>query len=261
MNIQSTPDDPRLLVTSTKEPFQPVRIYYSIPDKPFIIRVFNGLRCVGLEAGGRAWDWLYQNEATALTFSAPYEDVPAEIQPVLLGRFKFPEKTRMVLEVRSIPRACEAAKFFGPILGPKVVARRIRIVNRLFNGSEVTNGLDRLDRLLDTNVTVIDPAKAESEMEQALAGAKTPREKRLAFEALGQRSRRQDVPMVEDFPLAPEEETPEFRHLAMTLQFRAVRAYRHWKGETHLTLADVIHEVINVGVQNETIQDVPWPDE
>jgi len=59
VNIQSTPDDPRLLVTSTKEPFQPVRIYYSIPDKPFIIRVFNGFRCVGLEAGGRAWDWLY----------------------------------------------------------------------------------------------------------------------------------------------------------------------------------------------------------
>ena len=43
---------------------------------------------------------------------------------------------------------------------------------------------------------------------------------------------KKDVPMVEDFPLAPEEETPEFRDLAMTLQLRCVRAIEHWKGNT-----------------------------
>jgi hypothetical protein len=123
---QPTSGDSRLLVTSTKEPFQPVRLYYSIPDKPFILRVFSGLRCVEPEVGGRNWVWLYQHEVTVLTFSAPYEDVPPELHPVIIGRFKFPEKRRMVLEVRSIQRACEAAKFFGPLLGPKVVDARSR---------------------------------------------------------------------------------------------------------------------------------------
>jgi hypothetical protein len=46
--------------------------------------------------------------------------------------------------------------------------------------------------------------------------------------------------MVEDFPLAPEEETPEFQHLATGLQFRFVRAVEHWRGNTHLTLTAII---------------------
>jgi len=52
-------------------------------------------------------------------------------------RFKFPDQRRMVLEVRSFPRAYEAAKFFGPILGVEVVAERARVVNRWFQRLEV----------------------------------------------------------------------------------------------------------------------------
>jgi hypothetical protein len=47
-------------------------------------------------------------------------------------------------------------------------------------------------------------------------------------------------PMVEDFPLAPEEETPDFEHLATTLRLRFARAFEHWRGNTHLTLAAII---------------------
>jgi hypothetical protein len=45
------------------------------------------------------------------------------------------------------------------------------------------------------------------------------------------------------FPLAPEEETPEFRDLETTLQLRVVRAPEHWKGNTHLTLTDIMRMV------------------
>jgi len=50
----------------------------------------------------------------------------------------------------------------------------------------------------------------------------------------------EDVPLVEDFPLHPEEETPEFLHLAATLQLRMIRAVEHWNGNTRLTLARLI---------------------
>ena len=46
--------------------------------------------------------------------------------------------------------------------------------------------------------------------------------------------------MVEDFPLAPEEETPEFRDLAAALQLRLVLAMEHWQGNTDITLAALI---------------------
>lgn len=59
--------------------------------------------------------------------------------------------------------------------------------------------------------------------------------------------RKRDVPLVEDFPLWPEEETADFRDLTMMLQLRTLRAYEHWNGQTHLTLADVIHIVVEKG--------------
>ncbi len=55
--------------------------------------------------------------------------------------------------------------------------------------------------------------------------------------------------MVEDFPLAPEEETPEFQHLATTLQFRFVRAVEHWRGNTHLTLTAIIVRTVEEGMR------------
>ena len=51
---------------------------------------------------------------------------------------------------------------------------------------------------------------------------------------------KEEVPMVEDFPLAPEEETPGFQHLATGLQLRLVRAVEHWRGNTHLTLTAIV---------------------
>jgi hypothetical protein len=50
----------------------------------------------------------------------------------------------------------------------------------------------------------------------------------------------EDVPLVEDFPLHPEEETPEFLHLATALQLRMIRAVERWNGNTRLTLARLI---------------------
>jgi len=51
---------------------------------------------------------------------------------------------------------------------------------------------------------------------------------------------KEDVTLVEDFPLVPEEETLEFRELATTLHLRGVRALEHWQGNAHLTLAAII---------------------
>ena len=64
---------------------------------------------------------------------------------------------------------------------------------------------------------------------------------RAAAEFVERRLRsKEDVPLVEDFPLAPEEETPEFRDLTTSLQLRLVRAVEHWRGNTHLTLTAII---------------------
>ena len=72
---------------------------------------------------------------------------------------------------------------------------------------------------------------------------------------------KEDVPMVEDFPLAPEEETPEFRDLATALGFRFVRAGEHWNGNTDLTLAAIIVRAVEDGMRRGVVAPIGsvWP--
>lgn len=132
------------------------------------------------------------------------------------------------------------------------MARRARVINRWFEAKELVGGPEELDRHLDQNVTIIDPRVAEQRMRQYLSGAKTQEEKLHAFERYyeDQRRDRQDVPLVEDFPLAPEEETPDFTHLTMTLRLRSLRAYEHWNGNTELILKDIIYRLAEQGAFN-----------
>jgi len=243
--------DRPLVGTTTGEPYQPVRLYYTIPAKPLVTRIFSQLRCMDEDRASGRWVWLYIAEAAALTFGRPHGELPAEVHPVVIGSFRFPKSGGMTLELRSFERAIQAACFFGPILGPRVVLRRARVVNRFFDQSELTGGIEQLDRHLDQNVTMIDPRVAEARFDELMAGAKSEAEQEKARAQYFEERRRRDVPLVEDFPLAPEEETPDFMHLAMALRFRTMRAYEHWNGNTHLTIGDLIHQMAEQGALDE----------
>jgi hypothetical protein len=156
----------------------------------------------------------------------------------------------MTLETNSIPRAIEGARFFGPRLGSEVVAIRARIVNRCFAADE--GKLDELLKTLDRDVTVVDPREGEAAFAQEFKNVRTVRDfNRAAGEFMERKlASRDDVPMVEDFPLVPEEETPEFRDLATTLMLRSIRAQEHWLGNTHLTLAAIIVQAVKGNAQD-----------
>jgi hypothetical protein len=189
----------------------------------------------------RCWQWLFHAEAASLRFpGGGYEDVPEEKRPIVLGRIRFPAHGSMTLQTNSLERAIAGARFFAPRLGPEVVAMRCRLVNRCFAAHE--GQPDELMATLDRDVTVIDPRVAEAALTRRLAGVRSMQDaERAAAESLEQRLKsKEDVPMVEDFPLAPEEETPDFKHLAAGLQFRFIRAVEHWRGNTHLTLTAII---------------------
>jgi hypothetical protein len=238
----------QLLATMTGEPFQPVRLYYSIPDRLFVIKKLKSLKCMVEVPQEQCWQWLFDAESKSLRFPGGYNDVPKEKRPIILGRIIFRNNGGMMLQTNSISRAIEGAKFFGPRFGPKVVALRVRVVNRCFAGDE--GGMSVLMKTLDHDVTVIDPREAEEEFKRDFSGVKTVQDyERVAAEVMERKIKsRKDVPMVEDFPLAPEEETAEFRDLNIALQLRGIRALEHWNGNTHLTLAAIIVRMVE---QNE----------
>jgi hypothetical protein len=246
--VNRTSRERALLTTVTGEPLQPIRLYFSVTSKAAVAKTLLGLRCVDEDKHGRRLGWLYQDEAAALTFgSRAHRDLPAKVHPVVIGEFRFPERNRMVFSVRSAERAIEGAKFFMTILGANVSLVRARLVNRWFEASEAVAGPEPLDKLLDANIVRVDPKDAEEAFERAMAGTRTPEEKQHALAAYAAERRRRDVPLVEDFPLHPEEETADLRDLTMTLQLRGMRAYEHWRGNTHLTLADIIHRLVEQG--------------
>jgi hypothetical protein len=190
------------------------------------------------------WRWYFVAEAEDLELGAYSQEQLEDDESVVIGFIRFPKKSTMIIEVRSVLRAIAAAKFFGPILGPKVVARRACIVNRYFDSNELTGNVAELDKHLDQNVTVVDPRVAEAKLDEYLAGAKTAEQAKRAYERHyeGRRQERRDVPLVEDFPLAPREETPDFKHLTITLELRMFRAHEHWNGNP-VILRDIIERL------------------
>jgi len=239
-----------LLATMTNEPFQPVRLYYTVPDKSFVVRTLQKLECMVEAPNERCWQWLFHAEVASLRFAAGgYDDVPKEKRPIVLGRIRFPKQSGMTLETNSIERAIAGARFFASRLGADVAAMRCRVVNRCFAAEE---GLPHeLMATLDHDVTVIDPREAEATLRRELEGVRPGQDpERTAAEFLERRIKsKEDVPMVEDFPLAPEEETPDFQHLANTLKLRFIRAVEHWRGNTHLTLAAIIVRTFGEGMR------------
>jgi hypothetical protein len=237
----------QLLVTMTNEPFQPVRLYWAVPDESFVVRRLKKLRCMADTPEDRCWQWLFHAESAALRFAAGgYDDVPAERRPIILGRIRFPKPDGMTLETNSVDRAIAGARFFGSRLGTDVVAVRCRIVNRCFAADE---GRPRdLLATLDHHVTVIDPREEEIRFRREFEGVASGQDAECAAaEFLERRIKsKDDVPLVEDFPLAPEEETAVFRDLANTLRLRCMRAFEHWRGNTHLTLTAIIARLFGV---------------
>lgn len=244
-----------LLVTMTNEPFQPVRLYYAVPDKSFVEKKLRKLECMVEVPHERCWQWLFHGESASLQFSmGSYNDVPKERRPIVIGRIRFPKPRSMTFETNSTERAIAGARFFAPRLGTDVVAMRCRLVNRYFAAEE--GQMPKLMATLDHDVTVIDPRETEAALKREFEGLRPSQNpERIAAEFLENKIKeKEDVPMVEDLPLFPEEETSDFKKLMMMLGLRQYRAFEHWNGNTHLTLPAIIVRTVKKSMLRGNLQ-------
>ncbi len=232
-----------LLVTTTGEPYQPVRLKWAVPSKPFCVSRLEQLECVGVDAETKALTLWLTGETKDLELGPEAFGPPTDGRLVVLGIFKFPDVKTMVLEVRSIPRAVELARLVRRTLGSKVALTRVRVINRWFEASEAADGLTKLDKCLDQNVTVVRWEDSADAFDTFLEKGKTVEERHALFAEWQDSRRHVDVPPVEDFPCHPDEETEEMRDLEATLNFRMLRCSRTWNGE-RVTLQQVIEEEV-----------------
>jgi hypothetical protein len=243
VEIDRMPDKRRLLVTLAKEPFQPVRLYYSIPGQAFVTGKLRALQCVVEVPAEHSWQWLYCAESTSHPFPKNYARL-ARPDPVVLGRIRFPERDRMTFQTNSTARAIEGGRFFAARLGAEVAPMRCRVVNRCF--AEGEGSQEDLMATLDRDVTVVDPREAEATLRREFAHLRSAKDPERATADGYERMLKlfKDVPTVEDFPLYPDEETPDLVHLSNALSFRMIRAVEHWRGNTHMTMAELIARAV-----------------
>lgn len=100
-----------------------------------------------------------------------------------------------------------------------------------------------LDSLLDRQVTRIDPEVYARQMQEALASAPRQEEKLPAIERQQAERFTLDVPEVEEFPVARDDEDGRFTHLGNTLRLRGLRAVYHWAGRA-ATLAEIVQDLV-----------------
>ncbi len=131
-----------LLSTRTGEPYQPARVYYQVSNQKTVIGAFQKLRCMDFDRERNRWVWLYEHEAAKkLRFTKPYNQIPKQFRPVIIGYFTFRGEEQMLLDLRSLERVIKAIDFFAKRINHRVAkATHVRVVNRYFSSQEMPQG-------------------------------------------------------------------------------------------------------------------------
>jgi len=118
----------------------------------------------------------------------------------------------MIMRFRRGGRAIAATLFFARASAERV-PDRFRILNRLVTAEEVQREAHYCDMFARQNVTIIDPEVEIRRRDALLDAAPTVRRGDASTSRTREPGEGSDVPEVEIFPLAMEEETETFTHL------------------------------------------------
>ena len=136
--------------TMTGEIMMMARLHFSGIDKEKITAMFSQLKCMAFDDKRNRWLWLYRNESRHFCFKLPYDAVPKENHPIVLGVFtpwgeegdtknngneRLSENgaSEIRLCVSSFDRAAKAVDFFDRIV-PEGIGKcaHLTLMNRVF---------------------------------------------------------------------------------------------------------------------------------
>jgi len=222
--------DRPLPATTTGEPFQPVRLHYSVRDRRRLEACLRKLRCMDFDEDRNRWVWLYDGEASFFKFEQSWKSV-SKCGAVVLGSFHIRDTGAVELYLRSIERTLMAVAFFDEHV-PRTVARLtdMDVANRLFSVDERHLGLEALFAAAEGDLR-----RQAVEHENFLANPM-----RMMAELF--LKRRKQLPEFERLPTYFYEDGIE--PLTTALGFRQCLAMEHWMGNHDITLFDLIQRSV-----------------
>ena len=235
-----------LITTMTGEPLQPVRIHYELLDRKTLLRKFNNLRCIALDAKRGRWVWEYRGEAARLTFQQSRADLPREHRDIVLGSFYLKHERELVLDVKSFDRATKAIVFFDRYI-PRTAARvtEVSVCNRLFGAvAEVPEDFDALFSRPD--VDHIDPDALVEKAKQLDQAAPDIEQRRMAlFSEMVEHAKRPLVEL-ERFPANYYDEGIEYLETCLKMKFEI--AWEHFQGNPSFSFNDLLKRQLGTGL-------------
>jgi hypothetical protein len=222
----------RLVMTMTGEIFQPVRLYYHVPDVERLRRKFAKLACMQFEHTNSRWTWLFDHEAKSLKFKNSYSSIPKERRPIILGAFYISQVYNEIhLDVGSIERAIQAILFFDKQVGRAIAeGRYVAIYNKLFSDMDTHPGNNFATLFAEVKTEEID-ARIEADAQRAVEVVKS-RGVQSYFDMM-----RRTEP-VEAFPT--HYYSDGIKPLQTALEMRQAVAIQHWQGATEFSFVDLV---------------------
>jgi len=234
-----------LMVTTTKEPLMPIRLYYDVFDKKRFLQRLSQLECVRLESEDQ-FLITYEKEAQRLPLAVPYDQVPEDVYPVLLAFGRFVDETHIQLDLRSFERGLGMIEFLD-----QEIDRSLAQITHIASYNKVSTKADFKDITLlefdkffsEDTLTIRDPEEALQRLEAALEKEDDQDEKQKIVEHHFHDMAQHDLPLIEKYPIYYYDEGIE--SVRTTLMLRAIVALEHWRGNTACKPLDVVQRVFN----------------
>jgi hypothetical protein len=102
-----------LIYTTTREPFMPVRLYFTTRNKGMLIKALEKLKCANVNYRGKEFDICYMKEAKNIGLEVGHKDVPEEIYPITLATGYIRQDSTIHLDLRSLRRAVAIIEFLA----------------------------------------------------------------------------------------------------------------------------------------------------
>ena len=232
-----------LIMTTTQEPYMPIRLYYTIFDKDGLLNRLNQLQCVMWSIKNQSFFINYEKEAKKIGLSVKYNAVPKELFPVILAEGNIENDECLHLDLRSFERAVCLVEFLDRYISRRIIKITHVATYNEFQSADINNfekiwNIDYDELFADENMVIIDPELEWEKIQNLIAKGKNPEEK-LAL--VCENSKKQRMSLVEKFPIYYYEEGIE--RLDGCLKFRMALAFEHWEGNENYTPFDLAQKI------------------
>lgn len=234
-----------LVMTTTKEPHMPIRLYYRVHNKPALVSQLATLRCVELTDDDRFFI-TYSEEAKRLGLSVKYNKVPQALYPIILAHGHIINDI-FHLDLRSFERGVRMVEFIDKHIDRTIANithaatyNRINRVTEKTMESLITLDYDQL--FSEKNMSIINPEAVLEELNAATLHAQNSDEKRRLATAHLEKLENQALPLIEKFPVNDGEEG--IRQLNVSLKFKMMMAFEQLSGNVKCTPFQLIQRTL-----------------